>query len=423
MREGEMNCIEISELLTTYLDGEVTPEEKAYIEAHLPGCPQCRTELEALSATRDNLCGALKSMANEVYPPDQAWERVRARLETKDGWSRFWTSFTLGRVATAAAAVVILVIAVVIWQFGGLFEVGAPPPSPVPAPAPAPAPVPAPAPAPAPAPEPTPTPAPAPPPVIEIPPGPAEFPLQVTGIPDEAHYLPGQTVNIELTFTNVSSEPIALNLFPPETNINPPGIMQVVRSFAVGTQEIRLEPNEVVTHNLSWDQRDGNGVQVPPGWYVVNVSVTYVHGAPPKTTRQGFGNTAKIFIQYPQETMEKTIELNQSQTVEGITITLERAELSAEGARFYAFVIPPGYTPSQPVPMVMAPVHARYSFDGITRDAGLAGWGTRDDGIKLIWGAPERLLDPVPSDAKELIFTITCFGDIEGRWEFKIPLE
>jgi len=31
-------------------------------------------------------------------------------------------------------------------------------------------------------------------------------------------------------------------------------------------------------------------------------------------------------------------------------------------------------------------------------------------------------LDPVPSDARELTFTITKFGDWQGPWEFHIPL-
>ena len=86
MREEEMNCKEICELLTTYLDGEVTPEERVYIEAHLPGCPQCRAELEALSNTRASLRSVLKSMAEEVTPPVQAWEKVRARLKIKGSW-------------------------------------------------------------------------------------------------------------------------------------------------------------------------------------------------------------------------------------------------------------------------------------------------------------------------------------------------
>ena len=259
---------------------------------------------------------------------------------------------------------------------------------------------------------------PTPPPVIHIPPPPS--PLQVSAIPDEGYYLPGQEVEIELGFTNVGSETVTLSLFPPEIRVKS---MDTVRLFTAGTKEVRLEPGEVVTHNFGWDQRDENGVQVPPGWYIVNVRITYVHGSPPKTTQQSFGDTAKIYIQYPQGAMEKTIEPNQSQTVNGITITLERVELSAEGARFYAFVLPPGYTPSQPAPMVMVPVRARYSFDGITKDAGLAGWGTRRDGVELKWGRPDQPLDPVPSDASELTFTITRFGDWEGPWEFKVPLE
>jgi hypothetical protein len=282
-------------------------------------------------------------------------------------------------------------------------------------------------PTPAPTTEPTTTPVPTParatPPVNHHPPGPADRPLQVSAIPDKGYYLPGQTVAIELTFTNIYSEPITLNFFPPEININPPGIMQAIRSFAAGTGEMSLEPAEVITYALIWSQRDENGAQVLPGWYVVNVHTTYVHETPPKTTHQNFGETAKIYIQYPQGAMEKTIEPDQSQTVNGIAITLERAELSVEGAMFYCFVVPPGYTPSQSVTSVMNDVHARYSFDSTTRDAGLAGWGTRDNGIKLAWGNPEQPLDPVPSDARELTFTITRFGDVEGPWEFKIPLE
>ena len=41
MKEQEMYCKEIWGLLTAYLDGEVTADERVYIEAHLPVCPQC----------------------------------------------------------------------------------------------------------------------------------------------------------------------------------------------------------------------------------------------------------------------------------------------------------------------------------------------------------------------------------------------
>jgi len=142
MREEEMNCKEICELLTAYLDGEVTLEEKAYIEAHLPGCPECRAESEALSATQDNLRGVLKSMAEEVVSPSaEVWEKVRARLDTDtkgswlDGLHRLFTGRTW-QVATVTAAVAVIAVVAAVWQFGG---VGQAPPVPAPAPAPAPA--------------------------------------------------------------------------------------------------------------------------------------------------------------------------------------------------------------------------------------------------------------------------------------------
>ena len=104
-------------------------------------------------------------------------------------------------------------------------------------------------------------------------------------------------------------------------------------------------------------------------------------------------------------------------------------ELTATGARFYAFATPPGYSPPErpgpdipPLPHPppeMVRVHAEYTVDGVSRDAGYSGIGSENDGIRLIWDN----LDPIPSDAKELTFIITRFGDVEGPWEFKVPLE
>lgn len=48
---------------------------------------------------------------------------------------------------------------------------------------------------------------------------------------------------------------------------------------------------------------------------------------------------------------------------------------------------------------------------------------TEKGGMELTWGNDATWLDPVLSDAKELTFTITEFGDWEGPWEFRIPLQ
>jgi len=126
-----------------------------------------------------------------------------------------------------------------------------------------------------------------------------------------------------------------------------------------------------------------------------------------------------------QETIEKVIELDQTQTVNGITITLERVELSASEARFYAFHVPPDYSlpqgPDLPPPSLMAlHAHAEYRFDGgPPKDAGISGIRFLDNGMEHIWS----MLDPVPKDAKELTFIITRLGEWEGPWEFAISLQ
>lgn len=63
---------------------------------------------------------------------------------------------------------------------------------------------------------------------------------------------------------------------------------------------------------------------------------------------------------------------------------------------------------------------AEYSLgSGPMKKAGRSGIGFLENGMRHIWDN----LDPIPSDAKELIFTIPRFGDREGPWEFQIPLE
>jgi len=425
MREGEMNCKEIYELLTAYLDGEVTPEEKANIDAHLAGCPQCRDEMEGLSETRDNLRSALASMAEEAAPSPQAWEKIRNRLETKESRKGFWLNFTLGRVATAATVVAVLVIAVVIWQYGGFFGgMGSPPPAPSPAPVPAPT-IPPPVitipPSP---PAPTPTPTPTPPAPMPAPPPPFERSV----VPEEASYLSGEPIEVKLSLTNISSDVIIMSQYPPEIRVTPWQDHDRILSFrAGGTQPLEIGPGDTITVDFTWNQKDKEGKQVPPGWYAITFRDISITQGDRSTT---FNPGAAVLIQYPQGAMQKSFDLNQSQTVNGITVTLERIELTADGSTFYFFYIPPGYTPPPtgpglplmpPTMSVMA--KAEYSVGGITKYAGTAGFNTKDDGIKLIWGGGPGKLDPVPSDAKELIFTITQMSDWEGPWKFRILLE
>ena len=124
----------------------------------------------------------------------------------------------------------------------------------------------------------------------------------------------------------------------------------------------------------------------------------------------------------PRE-MEATFQ-QEAITVHGITITLERVELSTSEARFYAFNVPPDYSlphgPELPPPSLMKLLaYARYSIDGGPMiDAGPSEIHFLNDGMSHVWN-----LDPVPEDATELTFVITRLGDWDGPWEFVISLQ
>jgi len=422
MREGEMNCKEICELLTAYLDGEVTPEEKTSIEAHLPGCPECHAELKALSATQVSLRGVLTSMAEEVSPSTEAWEKVRARLDTKGSWldglHRLLTSRTW-QVATVTAAVVVIAVVAAVWQFGG---VGQAPPIPAPAPAPAPAPVPAPTPTPAPTPVPAPTPRPAPPP-----------PFERSVVPEEASYLPGERVEVKLTITNISPDVIVIGQYPPEIQVTPwQERDRILSSRAGGTKPKELSPGEAVTVEFTWDQKDNEGKQAPPGWYAITFKDMNITRGDSRTT---FNPGASILIRYPQGAMEKSFDLNQSRTVNGIAVTLNSIELNATGMKVNAFNNPPGYNlpagQTTPAPSMWLHAEAEYQVDaGPAKKLGSSGIRFTEEGVHHIWGNLPHRIDPVSSDARELIFRVLRLSEggppgqgFEGPWEFRIPLE
>jgi len=66
---------------------------------------------------------------------------------------------------------------------------------------------------------------------------------------------------------------------------------------------------------------------------------------------------------------------------------------------------------------------AEYTVDRVTIQAKYAELLALEDGIRMTWGQGESYLDPVPSDATELVFRIISFGEWQGPWEFSILLQ
>jgi anti-sigma factor RsiW len=74
----KLSCQELVELVTDYLDGVLTDEERRRFDEHLSGCDGCRTYLEQMRTTIQ-LSGALSP--REISP-----EAERALLEAFRGW-------------------------------------------------------------------------------------------------------------------------------------------------------------------------------------------------------------------------------------------------------------------------------------------------------------------------------------------------
>jgi anti-sigma factor RsiW len=64
MPASELSCKEMVEVMTDYLDGTLSPADRARFEAHLPGCRGCRAYLGQMRRTIA-LLGTLKAEKEE----------------------------------------------------------------------------------------------------------------------------------------------------------------------------------------------------------------------------------------------------------------------------------------------------------------------------------------------------------------------
>jgi len=73
-----MNCRQVVELMTDYLEGALSPVERARFEEHIAGCDGCRAYLQQLRTTRR----VLGRLADEPVPA----EVERDLLEAFRSW-------------------------------------------------------------------------------------------------------------------------------------------------------------------------------------------------------------------------------------------------------------------------------------------------------------------------------------------------
>ena len=84
--------------------------------------------------------------------------------------------------------------------------------------------------------------------------------------PEEGHYPVGQPIEVSLSLTNVSSDPITIDQYPPDIRVAPKSDWdQTILSVPGGTGRKILQPGETVSLDFTWDQKDSVGNQVAPG--------------------------------------------------------------------------------------------------------------------------------------------------------------
>lgn len=84
----------IRELLAGYVDGELTPEERAEVEKALAEDPELRAELEEFQKLKE-----VTGMAQFADLPEQVWERYWESLYRKLERSAGWILLSLGAIA------------------------------------------------------------------------------------------------------------------------------------------------------------------------------------------------------------------------------------------------------------------------------------------------------------------------------------
>jgi Putative zinc-finger len=112
------NCREWRTSLGAYALGQLSEDERAGLEAHLEGCPECRAEAESLAGVARLMPLADPARISEPAPrpPAQLRERIEAVIGAEQAGERRTRrrrrfGFAFGGIAAAAAAAVLAIVA------------------------------------------------------------------------------------------------------------------------------------------------------------------------------------------------------------------------------------------------------------------------------------------------------------------------
>jgi hypothetical protein len=108
----------------------------------------------------------------------------------------------------------------------------------------------------------------------------------------------GHEVSYQLTFSNTGDETIVVTPFPPRFTIVGDGTLRPVRILTEGDQSIEVGASASIVYVFTWDQRDDDDTQLPPGWYTVYPGMVTVTGSGEASTVD-FPPLPRILVQSP----------------------------------------------------------------------------------------------------------------------------
>ena len=97
-----MNCKSVKSLLSSYIDNEVSQQQREAIDGHVSVCPHCRAELEALTWTQQQLRQGLHAVADGASASPHTMAAVRARIANEKNKSSLLGALK-SRIAPAMA--------------------------------------------------------------------------------------------------------------------------------------------------------------------------------------------------------------------------------------------------------------------------------------------------------------------------------
>ncbi len=175
-----------------------------------------------------------------------------------------------------------------------------------------------------------------------------------------------------MTWQNVTNMNLTVEQFPPVLSLMQKSSGQPVYTFPAGRDPRVLAPGETASVSLEWTQTDHQGRHVAPGGYYLELEEMYYQGnaVPMNLTRPVDFNIL------PASTGGgRVLNFEQTQTVNGISLTLQRIEIDEAGFMVSIFSSsPPDYVlqPGTPAlrPTLSYRALAGYSLDEMVRDIG-----------------------------------------------------